>query len=186
MAFARKLISYVRIEERKVSKGFVVRKLSHSLEFPTSDWNEIYEMTEDFDKYKRGDPRRSQFLWLPDWIDRYGFDGGRDGETLYTGVLSLGSFINHACDHDPSVSSFLPDGIMEDYWTPIYAKYQTELQHVVRINKDHKPGDMILDDYTAWDQTVFSTPSEEIQKWCGKSEQRRLLFRQRRLQNRSP
>jgi hypothetical protein len=119
------------------------------------------------------DQTETKFLDLVNWMERYGFDGGDPdgmGESIFTGSLSYSSFFNHDCNHNPAVRYMrgdYADILKGGTWDPVSAKYRTELQFIEYFVRDVQVGEIILDDYTKWQQVHFGVTTDELTSWCG-------------------
>jgi hypothetical protein len=141
---------------------------NNSIEIRSSDFARLVEFSETYN---------TSFNNLFETLEFYAFDGGltKLGETMFMSTSSL-VFANHACDHK---SNFL--GISEPYenelwqiWNPVGVRIRSELNHAFIATRDVKRGEMITDDYTAFDG--FSTDEfdetghsdlSSIKEWCG-------------------
>jgi hypothetical protein len=119
---------------------------------------------------------------LFDTFDFYAFDGGLTGlgETIYMSTSSL-VFANHACGHSSNFlgrsGSLLPYAKeIWDMWNPVGVRIRSEMNHAFIATRDVKRGEMITDDYTAFDGFMTDEFDEtghseltEIKEWCGET-----------------
>jgi hypothetical protein len=113
-----------------------------------------------------------------DTFDFYAFDGGLTGlgETVYMSSSSL-VFANHACDNKPNFAGLhdiYPFMVHEfwEQWNPVADRIRSEINHMTIATRDVKRGEMITDDYTAFDGFMTDEFGEtgdlaEIKEWCG-------------------
>jgi hypothetical protein len=138
--------------------------------YPTTDYYKAHEVYE-----KDDSSTRTHFLDLVDWMTRYGFDGGDNGEIVVTGSLSYMGFFNHACENLNQSSSVMSleqnyRGILRGSWDPVTSRYRIELHHAEYFARDIAAGEMIVDDYTRWEQVHFGVSTDELASWCGLAE----------------
>jgi hypothetical protein len=148
-----------------------------SLEYPSTDY---------YQGHRRFGNLTSRFGDFVKWQERYGFDGGDDesGEIIYTGALSLMSFSNHACNHEPTIVGFdtvypWMDEEFYDMWNPVASRFRSELNHAQIFIRDVKKGDPIMVDYTRWDhfhanRNERQRGHEGIRRWCDEETTERL------------
>jgi hypothetical protein len=117
-----------------------------------------------------------------DTFEFYAFDGGLTGlgETIYMSTSSH-VFANHACDHKPNyaglavVYPFMMHEFWEQ-WNPVGVRIKSEINHITIAAHDIKRGEMITDDYAAFDGFMTDEFDEtghseltEIKEWCGEA-----------------
>lgn len=117
---------------------------------------------------------------LYDFLYIYGHDSGQGatGSDFYCSSLSLHTFANHDCDHNPnfaglaSVKSWSAELWMQ--WNPVGTRIMKELDHVTIATRDIAKGEMITDDYSDWDGFAHAKGDQlkghaQFKEWCGKN-----------------
>jgi len=153
--------------KKDMKKGHVsgLYDAATAIQLPASDYQKLKSFVGG-----QSDNYKSFFKFL----EIYQHEGGGTSNTVHNSMLSLHTFANHACDHNPNFK-----GIYEELpwsqelfvlWNPVGTRIRTELEHVVIATRDVKEGEMLTADYTEWDRYSFSTTerTEKFKEWCGK------------------